>query len=246
MPAQIITIGVMGPLYYYLSYVFTPASKFLVPENRTTNTAYTRGILFSVALFFYLPHLGSFLHPSLTARHAFNWAWQLFPFFVSLAQMIIMYLPLSSSSGTSEPKAGGSVHINNATDLRIIRTTIFPLALLSVSIWIYTLITSPFPLSTLFIPTSQVTNTFLPVMRRFFQVDQVSSFGASLVWLVYMFGDLKTQEVVRQSWVTLFAVVALSLVVVGPGATFTLGWWWREEVLAGVGGDRWVDGKKGI
>ncbi|KAL5321484.1 hypothetical protein ACEPPN_009442 [Leptodophora sp. 'Broadleaf-Isolate-01'] len=237
MPAQIVTIGIMGPLYYYLSYISTPASKFLVPGNRTTNTVYIRGIFFTVALFFYLPHLGSFLHPSLTTRHAFNWSWQLFPLFVSLAQLVITTLP---SSSTRIPKTTLG---NSNTDIRTIRFTILPFAFLSASIWLYTLATSPHSLSTLFIPAAPVTNTFMPVMRRFLQVDQVSSFGASLLWLTYLFGDLKAEGVVGQNWLVLFAVKAVLMAVVGPGATFALGWLWREEVLAGGKG---VEAKKRI
>ncbi|KAG4430888.1 hypothetical protein IFR05_013633 [Cadophora sp. M221] len=234
MPAQIVTIGIMGPLYYYLSYISTPAFKFLIPGSRTTNTAYTRGIFFTMALFFYIPLLGSFLHPSLTARHAFNWSWQLFPLFVSLAQILITALPSSSS-----PRTPGD---NNA-DLRIIRLTVLPFAFLSAGIWIYTLVNSPYSLSTLFIPTAPVTNTFMPVMRRFLQVDQVSSFGASLLWLTYLFGDLKSESIVGQSWLVLFFVKAVLMVVVGPGATFALEWLWREEVLAG---GKVVKAKKGL
>lgn len=83
----------------------------------------------------------------------------------------------------------------------------------------------------------------MPVMRRFLQVDQVSSFGASLLWLTYLFGDLKAEGVVGQNWLVLFAVKAVLMAVVGPGATFALGWLWREEVLAGGKG---VEAKKRI
>lgn len=229
LPAQMVTIGLLCPIYYFLYYIFTPLSKLQSPASRTTNTAYTRGILFTLGIFFYIPLFGTYAHPSLTARHWWNWAWQLFPVYISITQSLIALLP--SSSSTNKANA-------NTSDLPIIRYTIGTFAIISASVWIYVITTSPFPLTTLFVPYSPTSDTFLPVMRRFFQVDQVSSLEASLLWLTYLFWDLKKEGLVKQSWAVLFAVKALLLVCFGPGVTLAAGWLYREEIMAGAQGAR--------
>src|SRR6187402_742500 len=188
----------MGPLYFFLYYTLTPTSKLLLPGNRTTNTVYTRAILLTVPLFFYTPHLLSYLHPSLSSRHYWNWAWQLFPIFISLTNLSIAYLlpsspPTTATSGKSSAQAK-SQNIDN-TDITTIRSTILTFSVLSAAVWIYTLSTSPFSLTTLFLPAVRVENSFLPVMRRFLQVDHVSASGSALMWLGYLFADMKREGV---------------------------------------------------
>ncbi len=224
LPAQVATIGVFGPIYYFFYYIFTPVSKFQDPVSRTTNTAYTRGILFTLGIFFYIPLFGTYTHPSLTARHWWNWVWQLFPVYVSITQSLVSFFPSSSTTNANA----------NTSDLPIIRYTLGTFAVISASVWIYVITTSPFSLKTLFVPYSPESDTFLPVMRRFFQVDQLSSLGASLLWLTYLFWDLKKKDLVKQSWGVLFTVKFLLFVCFGPGATLAAGWVYREEILAGV------------
>lgn len=50
--------------------------------------------------------------------------------------------------------------------------------------------------------------------------------------LVLLFRDLKKAEMVQQNWLTLWVCLVLSILVIGPGATFLAGWAWREEILA--------------
>jgi hypothetical protein len=73
--------------------------------------------------------------------------------------------------------------------------------------------------------------TFLPLLRRHFQINYLSALGSSLMWLCYLFADLKNAHLVPQSWIFLLATGCLTAICLGPGFTLVAGWYWREEIL---------------
>ena len=104
---------------------------------------------------------------------------------------------------------------------------------MSASVWLYTLTMSPYSPLTMFIP--QLTppeQNWIDNIRNFVQWDHVFCFGTALLWLGYLFSDLKHAGMVQQSWFRIVASAALTTVALGPGVAVGLGWLWREDVLA--------------
>ena len=56
--------------------------------------------------------------------------------------------------------------------------------------------------------------------------------GACFLWLLYLFGDLKTAGMFKESLISVIVKGAATLVLAGPGVTLGLGWLWRERILA--------------
>ena len=67
--AQIISIGILGPIYFYIYYVFTLIEKSAASDFRLTNRAYSVDLLPSSLLLYCIPHFLSYFHPSLEVRH---------------------------------------------------------------------------------------------------------------------------------------------------------------------------------
>jgi hypothetical protein len=66
----------------------------------------------------------------------------------------------------------------------------------------------------------------------FLRWDEVFGMGSVLVWLGYLFWDLRAAGMLREGWLTVVGLGVVSVFVVGPGATVGLGWLWREQILA--------------
>lgn len=77
----------------------------------------------------------------------------------------------------------------------------------------------------------EVQTGFIEHTRRAFQCDEVFGFASSYLWLLYMFVDLYSAELIGTS--SLFGCATLPVValVTGPGTAFALGWFWRETIL---------------
>jgi len=104
----------------------------------------------------------------------------------------------------------------------------------------YVRFSSPDPLSSIFIPSSSFFFApleyvkalgFLPGMALMLQVDHLSCFTASFVWLAMLFKDLKDADMLRVGWVKILSIAAAATVLAGPGVAVAAGWLWREEIL---------------
>ena len=69
-------------------------------------------------------------------------------------------------------------------------------------------------------------------IRMFLQFDEIFSMSACLLWLLYLFGDLKGAGMMDDSWISIVGRGLVTLFAAGPGVTVGLGWWWREQLLA--------------
>lgn len=72
---------------------------------------------------------------------------------------------------------------------------------------------------------------FIPLARRALQFDEICTFSGSFLWLLYSILDLGTAEVSRGNLITKVALLPILVYSIGPGATFALGWYWRETLL---------------
>lgn len=225
LAAQLLGIGVVGPIYFFVHYVCTQISNFQASDMRLTDLAYTRSILPVMIAGYYIPHFLSHLHPSLAARHDWTWIWQMFPVWVMLGQRLLAYTVLPNTvqrDRIHDPKR----------DVPVIRLTIGSCIALSALVWLYTLTMSPYTPMAMFIPESSVAEReWTAIARNVLQYDQLFSFGSALLWLGYLFGDLKRAGMVQQSWTKIVMAAAATVLVLGPGAAVGIAWLWREEVL---------------
>jgi hypothetical protein len=198
------------------------------PKMRKMNPQFARKIFLTLALFSYLPVLLMFLGPSPSIRHLWAWVWQMFPPLVSVGQWIRTRMYVEESTLSDQDQGKISEH-----DSSIIRSTILAFATISAGVWIYMLLNSPYSLTTKFIPQnlSVINSNFVATMRRHFQISHLSALGSSLMWLVYLFADLKNADLVQQRWTFLLSTGTLITLCLGPGCTLAAGWYWREEIL---------------
>lgn len=235
-------IGAIKSLYYFLHYITTPIAKFKAADMRLTDLSYTLSILPVMILSYYVPYLVSYLAPKPTTRHAAMWLWYPFPLWVSLGQWLLRR--------TIMPNTVRHDRIHGVTrDIWPIRITVGMLAILSGAIWLYTLISAPFSLTALFLPSREGLQSFAGSIQELLKWDHLYFAGSSLLWIVYVFWDLKKAGMVQQSWAVILSGLAAVTMLFGPGAATAAGWLWREEVLAtrrhkGAVVNGW-EGKKG-
>lgn len=102
---------------------------------------------------------------------------------------------------------------------------------LSAAVWQYTSVYSPHPASELFLPETAAQAGFVPLVRRGLQFDEICVFSSSFLWLLYSVLNLGTAEVGGGNLLTKIALLPILVYSIGPGATFALGWYWRETLL---------------
>ncbi|KAI1370788.1 hypothetical protein F4677DRAFT_437494 [Hypoxylon crocopeplum] len=221
LTAQFSGIGIVAPFFYFLSFVFGPSGADLAHGSPKTRTAWQVGsvpLLPLVLLLNTFEVFAMFLSPEHAARHFWTWAWQLTPFWIGFGNVLLTRVV----GGLS--RARNSLFASPKLLLAI-------LGLASSGVWIYTILYSPYPLATLFIPQAGSQSEYVLHARKALQADELSVFAASFLWLVYSLFDLHSAGIVGNEW--LFYVGSLPVVTacVGPGAAFLLGWYWRETAL---------------
>jgi hypothetical protein len=223
--AQFYGIGVVGPVYFGLHYLSAQIANFRALDQRLTNMAYTSTVLPVLVVGFYLPHYISYLSHDFAVRHAGNWIWQLFPIWVSGLQMLLAKTILPDTIPMDR------IHAPKR-DLSTIRFTVGTFSVLAGAVWLYTLILSPFSPIMLFIPHLNNPQTnWIDCTRNILQYDYIFCWSSAILWLLYLFADFKNAGMVVQSWAKIFSAMALTVVVLGPGATVGLWWLWREDIL---------------
>jgi hypothetical protein len=223
--AQIFTFSTFSPLYYFFHYVFSPIESFRGLDLRLTNARFTRGVLPAMALGYYAPLLLKYFGYEGSSEMATK-IWQFFPVSVAVIQHLL--------ARTVFPDTIEHDRIHYVKrDLPAIRMTMGIFITISTALWWYALSHAPVSLADMFASTS-INRSLISVesLRYILQTDQVLSFGGALIWLAYLFWDLKAAGMVEQSWLSLLVRTSLTTVAAGPGVTIGAGWLWREETLA--------------
>jgi hypothetical protein len=219
-------IGVLMALYCFLHYVQTPIENFRARDMRLTSMTYTSTILPVMLATFYIPNfamMASFLSPE--TRHTWNWMWQPFAVYTSILQFVL--------TKTIAPDTVEKDRLENPQrDLPTIRFTVRTLCAVSAATWWYTLYYAPVSWATLFIPNLAEGQSGHEYIRMFMHFDQLFSMGACFLWLMYLYGDLKTAGMMDDSGFSIILKGAILLVTTGPGVTVGLGWLHREKILA--------------
>ena len=223
---QFFGIGTLMAFYCFVHYVQSPVESLRARDLRLTDMSYTATVLPVIVLFHYIPNFGAYLHwINPETRHMWEWVWQPFPVFVSVVQYVL--------SKTVAPRTVQKDRLNNTErDLPTICWTIGSLCALSTAVWHYTVFFAPYSMWTLFVPNLAATKTGDEYIRLFIQFDELFSFSACLLWLLYLFGDMKRAGMLKESWVSIVLKGVATFVFAGPGVTIGAGWLWRERVLA--------------
>ncbi|ERF70332.1 hypothetical protein EPUS_07597 [Endocarpon pusillum Z07020] len=220
-------IGVFFPLYYYLFYVLSPIATFAALDKRLTDRAFTLGVLPVLALSYYTPLFVAYCASSLELRYRALWMWHLFPVWTVVGQHVLAWTVMPKTIVTDRMQ-------NPKRDLWAIRITIGSLTALSAAVWLSTLYQAlrfGFSLSALFFPNDDI-HTYLGGVRNMLVWDQLCFSLSSLLWMLYLFSDLKRAGMVRRSWSFVLGVLIGASVFGGTGAAVGVAWLWREEVLA--------------
>ncbi|KAH7402239.1 hypothetical protein DE146DRAFT_459836 [Phaeosphaeria sp. MPI-PUGE-AT-0046c] len=222
---QFMGAGVLMSVYCFLHYVQTPIESFRARDMRLTDMAYTATILPVVVATYYVPNFGSmasFLDPQ--TRHTWNWIWQPFAVWASIMQFMLKktIMPNTRNDRIEDP----------CRDLPTIRFTIGTLCSVSALMWWYTLYSAPVSWATLFIPNIAPGQSGHDSVRLFMQFDQICSFGASFLWLLYLYGDMKKAGMMHNSWTSILLKGVITILALGPGTAVGLGWLHRERILS--------------
>ncbi|KPM41950.1 hypothetical protein AK830_g4627 [Neonectria ditissima] len=225
--AQILGIGNLGPLYFYLYYVFTPVEKVTAEDFALTDWASCAAVLPTVVLVYHVPHLPSYFHQSLEARNWWNWVWQLFPVWGS----VLMFVLTNMLSLGTAPK---SLERVKKPQINTLRATVGVLAAVNVAIYWYTLYNSKFSLSELFIPKYFSENPQEPdvALRTIIQYDYLCTFSGGILWLAYSFRDLEVAGFCKFRYLRTICIAGVIAAVFSPGTLFLVAWLAREELLA--------------
>jgi len=231
---QMFGIGRVAPLFYFLHYIQSPLSQFTAFDQRLINVAATHTAVSAVIIAYLIPTVAMFSVPDFAARLHINAVWQLFPVLVSAIHYLLRRFVVTDTTPQDR------IH-NPSADLPAMRIAVKALVIVSVLTFNWIRLTSPYSLSTIFLPSAKYLSTpteelnaldLVSGMALFLKVDYLACFAASFVWLTLLFKDLKEVDMVAQSWGRLVLYLLAGTYVAGPGAVLGMAWLWREEVLA--------------
>ncbi|KAI0149827.1 hypothetical protein F4776DRAFT_672044 [Hypoxylon sp. NC0597] len=96
---------------------------------------------------------------------------------------------------------------------------------------VYILVSSPYSLSTMFIPEVGPQSEFLRHMRKALQADELAAFINTFLWLTYSYFDLYSAGLMGNEW--LFKATSLPIITLlcGLGTAFIVGWYMGEIAL---------------
>jgi hypothetical protein len=238
-------IGVVSPIYYLLHYITTPIEKLQASDMRLGKMSYALVLLPTLILTYYIPAYSMFDWSTISGRESWLFLWQMFPIWIFLTTMILSsFIPDTTITDRFEAPN---------RDLPVTRYTIGILAGVSSIVWVATCITafSRYEIRTIFVPQSLPSQAadLASFTREFLKFDEIFLFGNTFLWLIYLFWDLKHAGMLNTKYIQLLAYLAISTLLLGPGATAGLGWLWRENILASkrhrdaVTEDDWTDEK---
>jgi hypothetical protein len=218
-------LGMISALYFFVHWVLTPIDSFKSTDMRLTQMNYTRAVLPSLLVVYYLPLVQSYLLPEIGQRQTWLQLWQWFPVTHSLAQYCLskLWKDTSTQDKVDAPKR----------DVSTIRYTIGIPATISVVIWLRTVLTAPAPLSQIFLPQHVLTSLtdIHTSSADVMQWDYLFAVLSSYLWLLYFAWDAKVAGMITNSWITLLAATAMATLVLGPGGAVGAGFLYREYII---------------
>lgn len=227
-------IGIYMPIYYAIYTYISEPETYWWPLNREVRVQYAKSLIWAVMIGYTLPTLLMFWpwKDPITIQN-FEALWQVSPMLVPL---------LASAMGYVYAKRHGLKHVSPKAqqpfaDVPHLKTLYIATGTLGLALHIYTIaaiLSSPtLTLKSVFWPDfSAAPKPLGEGLRALFLADFWGFYLASYGWLCMAVWDLKRVGRTVLSVRKASAMIALSSFVVGPGATMSAVWYWREGVLA--------------
>jgi hypothetical protein len=192
---------------------------------RLTKLHYTRAILPSLLMVYYLPLIQSYLLPDMHQRQTWLQLWSLFPLTHSLTQ-------LATSKFWKDTSDVDKLHAPKR-DVWAIGYTVGIPTFICMIIWLRTLMTSTSSITQIFLPhhiSTSVTDHSTSA-SNVLSYNYILAIASSYLWLLYFTWDAKVAGMVSQNWFTVLLVMAVATIVLGPGGVIGAGFFWREFVI---------------
>ncbi|RDW72366.1 FAD-dependent oxidoreductase [Aspergillus mulundensis] len=245
---QLLGIYQVAPLFLAQEYLRNPLSKLLVGDNRKISGSLVGSLTIATIAGYHTITYANFLASTLKSRQWYNALWQVFPLTTPLLQGAIYLTARALSTArqyhqTSTPQKDTPRQRKqrHCTPTRYVSRT---LALISGLTFLYARFRAaylPVSFPALFLPSAQDALAPVPSLSdgiaRFLKFDELIASASGFVWLALRFRELEAAGA-RVPWVKGCCGFAASLVTLGPGATFALGWGWREEVMEQLARER--------
>ena len=224
--AQVISLGMTTPSYFYFFYVSSPLHKYSTASARQIDGAGVLAVLPALLVAFFVPHAISLVHPDYGVRHFANWIWQFYPVSGSM-----LLFAISSAIRPFLDDRSEAVQRRNKTAIRAIGGFLIAL---SVTCYWSMILLSPLAVSEVLVPRYLIEKPESPLaaLRNFFQWDYIVSYTTLLLWLAYHFADLKSAGICQLSWARILVSSAVIGCLGGPGVLVMVGWITREEMMA--------------
>jgi hypothetical protein len=232
---QMHSVGVIGPLYFFLHYVQSPLADYTAFDWRLINVAAARTALASLLLVFTFPTIAVYYWPVLGLRMPYNAVIQVFPVTMSIVHYIFSKTLVKDTTLRDR--------LDNVTaDLPSIRFAVKTLSIISALTFNHVRFASKESLASIFLPewrpvASLLTSTPQNLdptsgIKLFMQLNEISCFIAAFAWIALLIKDMKDVEMTDISWAKMVGSAILGSFAAGPGAVVALAWLWREEILA--------------
>ncbi|TGO42793.1 hypothetical protein BHYA_0005g00580 [Botrytis hyacinthi] len=218
--AQFSGIGIVAPFFLFLCLGFGPGAHDLAklaPSSRTVrhNDIWT---LLPVVLLLHTAEIFlMFLATDLTTRHYWTWAWQASPLWIGIAVTI--------GSSITKEQIAATRSFTSLGSLLVI------LGAISTTVWLFTLTSSPFPIATIFLPRVELQSDFVFHTRKALQADELGTFLAGFLWLIFSFYDLHIAGLLEGKWLLYSITLPVATIFTGPGTTLLIGWYLKEITL---------------
>lgn len=226
---QLKGIGHVAPIYYFLHYVQHPLTLYAAADNRLIRISYAKMLIPALLVGYFIPTASMFLPIlSLDTRQWVNGIWQLFPLWVAALLRLL--------GGCVRDTTQRDRVYNPTADLVYLRFAYVFVGLVSALTYSVICIKSQFPVLDIFFkgtsdPSLSVTSA-IDGMARALRYDEIWCFVSGFYWVGLHFYDLRVKGKLPVNWGKIVVVLATSLLLGGPGATISLAWYWREELLA--------------
>ncbi|BCS05511.1 FAD-dependent oxidoreductase [Aspergillus luchuensis] len=230
--SQLKGIGKFAPIYYALEHIRSPLSSLLPGAKHQITQEASSSLLIAMLTGYYFPTFANFVTPTVESRRNYNAIWQLFPVVVPLLQAPLHRLIKRAFGSKKKPQRKEERKEN----MRYVRYAYGTFALISGLTFLRARCTAPAHTSfaSAFLPGLRghlvPVTSFADGIARFLQYDEVISMASGFMWLALKFKDLKDAGA-SFSWLKAVGGLVGTTVTLGPGATFALGWGWREEIM---------------
>ncbi|EXJ66717.1 uncharacterized protein A1O5_09912 [Cladophialophora psammophila CBS 110553] len=227
-------VGIYMPVYYACYTYISEPETYWWPLNRPVPIQFAMSLIWAVMLGYALPTILMFLPwKDPYAIQNFESLWQLSPMFVPLICSILGYCFVKRQGlKQASPKANEPF-----PDVPYIKKLYVVAGTLGVVLHVYSgakiLLSPTLSLTSVFWPdfTAQ-SKAFGEGLRTIFLADFWGFHVATYAWLCMAAWDLKRMGRATVDPRKAAALIALGSLVIGPGATMTAVWYWRENALA--------------